>query len=128
MTNARLNIVNLHMFWDARTQIMSRLGLADSRNVVFLAFNRHQADGFNCARIDQTFAAITEGSARQSMLAEDTADRLQIIFLGEILNGKILIVKGAVLLSAIFITFDKMIKEPRLRIDMAIPVHVHETG
>lgn len=47
VANAGLDIVYFHRIGNTRAQIMGSLGLADTGDIVVLAFNGHQCNTFN---------------------------------------------------------------------------------
>src|SRR5579864_505903 len=103
MSYALLNVVDTAMSGDRGAQAVGGFGLSKSRNVVVLAFYRHQRDAPDLARINP-LAAMGHLALGQSVLDEHGVHGLQIIFRGKIHHRQIFIIEVAVLVDEIAVT------------------------
>ena len=104
---------------------MGRLGLAESGNVVVLAFHRHQCDARDPGGIDRP-AAMGHLALRQRMLDEHQIDGLQVIFRGQVHHGEILVVEVAVLVDQVPVALHEVHEQVLVRVHVAIEVHADE--
>src|SRR5580693_6690835 len=101
---------------------MSRLGLADARYVVMLAFDREQANPLDGREIDGP-AAMSHLTERQRMTYKDGIDSLQIILSGEIHNGEIFVVEFLVFVRRVAVAAHQVHEQLLVRFDMAVEIH-----
>src|ERR1700704_1575460 len=103
-----------------------RLGLADARDVVELAFDRHQG-GLDEGGIDLA-AAAHPGPVCQPLFLEDDFDGLQIELGGEVHDGEIFVVEGAVAVGRIVVAFHQVLELAHVGVDVPIEIHADEGG
>src|SRR5579863_8136936 len=96
MADTGLQPMRLTISGKVRTQPVRRLGLADARYVIVLAFDRKQADTRDAREVNGP-AAMRHFTEGQRVANKDGLDGLQIILGREIHHSEILVVKFLVL-------------------------------
>ena len=86
---------------------MRRLGLAETGDVVVLAFHRHQRHALDLRGIDR-LAAMGHLALRQRVLDEHGIDGLQIILGGQVHHREILVIEFAVLVDEIAVALHQI--------------------
>ena len=106
---------------------MGGLGLADTRDVVFLAFHRHQADVGDQVGTHQ-LAAMGQLALGQQVLLEDNVDGLEVEFFGQVQHRQILVIEFQVLVGAVAVTLHQVLEVALVGFLVLGLVHTHEAG
>src|SRR5262245_66194904 len=106
---------------EVRAQIMSSVGLADSRDIVPLAFHRHECYPPDRRWVDPAVAMDHQGLG-QGMAKKDGIDGLQVVLGGEIHDGKKLVIELALFLRRADVTSDHTAKKSAMSGDMTVKV------
>src|SRR5262245_14575611 len=91
---------------EVRAQIMCSVGLADSQDIVPLAFHRHECSSPDRRWVDPAVAMDHQGLG-QGMAKKDCIDGLQVVLGGEIHDGKKLVIELALFVGSVAVASDQ---------------------
>ena len=127
MADAFGQMILLERFRQVGGDGQRRLGLADARDVVALAFDREDADVGDRARIDLA-AAMQHLALGKGVRLEHHRDGLEVEFGGHVADRAIFLVELHRRIGALVVALDEMLEHLPMRDEVVAEVHRHETG
>ena len=125
MADAFLHIMQAPLRGNLGAQLLRRIRLAHSRNIVL--FTLHGEDRRPTDRVEvDHHAAVTVQPQRNRVLDEHFVHGLEIELRSQVHHGEIFVVKVAVLFGAVAVPFHEMVEHLEMRGDVAFDVHGHE--
>src|ERR1700722_17774166 len=125
MADAGLHVVALEIRAQLAAQVVRRHRLADSADVVALAFDGEQHGAPDRGRVDLV-AVPLQLAERQRVFLEDDPHRLQIELGGEVEHGEILIIERFRYRRLFQLAIGEILVKLAVRFDVALDVHAHE--
>ena len=117
-------------FRHAAAHVQRRTGLAGARNVVQLAFDRHDAGGGDVARLDALQLAIDRhhipGAVDQLEFLKHRLDGFQVVIGVHVEHGVVFVIELAVRFGAGTVALDQVLEVVVMAGRVAIRVHRHK--
>ena len=125
MADAFLHIMQAPRRGNLGAQLLRRICLAHSRNIVLFTLHRENRRPMDRVQVDHR-AAVTVQPQRNRVLDEHFFHGLEIELRRQVHHREIFVVEVAVSFGAIAVAFHEMVEHLEMRGDVAFDVHGHE--
>src|SRR3954471_16264198 len=127
MSNPFLKVIRLLLRRNVSAQLVRRMRLAGSRDVVQFALNREQRRVSDRGWID-CLALPCHSSARQRVPLENPGDGLQEKLGRHVHDGEVFVIEFTVLVGTVAIPAHQVLEQLHVSVHVPVKVHRHETA